>query len=621
MSNFVHSQKLGDMGQNNIGKTDDSFFRHFFTSFLTNSLDSIMILNPDQTIRHVNDAFEITYGWAKHEVLFQTIPFIPESHADEFQSLIQAALDGKSISSYEIACLRKDGSLFDISLTLTPIHDDSGTLLALLILARDITERKKYVEELRLTNEHLQYFLTNTSDAIGIFDLHSRVIRINQATLDIFGYTTEEMLGKEVQTLPSPEYREEVANLHRRVRSGENIKGYETIRKHKNGSLVDVSISYSPIRNADGEVIAFANILRDITESKRVEKALRENEIKFRLIAENMFDMIRIIDVKGIVMYASPSHQTVLGIAPDQVEGTSSFLNVHSEDLEKVTNLFDEMLTNWQPVTLDLRYLHQNGEWLVLECRCKPMLDSSGKVEQIICVARDITERIQTEELLRNSDKLSIIGQLAAGIAHEIRNPLTSIRGFIQLMQEQSTLKHEYLEIMRDELDRINMIVSELLVLSKPQIIHYKKNNLPSILTNVLMLLDTQAIMNNVQIQLVLDDSLPDIVCEANQVKQVFINIIKNAIDAMPQGGIIQIRMHGVDDRFIMIQINDQGCGVSQERLSQLGLPFYSTKEKGTGLGLMISKKIIRDHNGDLSFKSRLHEGTTVEILLPIDPL
>lgn len=611
-----HIQSQDSSSYSSLPNIDEPFLYSFFPSCLAHSSDPIIILNPDQTIRIVNEAFEKTYGWSKHEVLSQSIPFIPDQHLEEFQSILQAVSEGKSISGYEMACLHKEGRVFDSSITLFPIRDHRDCIISYLFVSRDISERTKYLEELRMTNEHLLSFFTNTSDAIGIFDLNGRHVSINPASSEIFGYSAEEVLGKEVQTLPSSKYLDEVSVLHQRVRSGESIKGFETIRKRKDGSLVDVSISYSPIRNKDGKVIAFANILRDITESKRVEKALRESEIKYRLIAENMSDLIRIIDVEGKVLYASPSHQNVLGTTTDQVEGTSTFQDVHLEDVERVKQAFQEMITTKQPGTVDLRYLHQDGHWLVLESRCKPVLDLSGNVERMICVARDITERKQTEELLRNSDKLSIIGQLAAGIAHEIRNPLTSLRGFLQLLQEQYE-SFAYYNVMISELDRINFIASEFLLLAKPQSMNYKETNITSLLNDVIRLLDAQAILNNVQILTAYSNENWMITCEENQLKQVFINVLKNSIEAMPTGGTILVQMTEPFANVLSLRFVDEGCGISPERIPLLGEPFYTTKEKGTGLGLMVSYKIIRDHQGTITVTSELNKGTIVEIRLP----
>ncbi|MEH7505043.1 ATP-binding protein [Neobacillus drentensis] len=240
-----------------------------------------------------------------------------------------------------------------------------------------------------------------------------------------------------------------------------------------------------------------------------------------------------------------------------------------------------------------------------------------GGQEAVLSIGKDITEkREETERLLQKSEKLALLGQMAAGIAHEIRNPLTSIKGFIQLFKTSSR-KEEYFDIVLSELDRINDIVGEFLVLAKPTAAVYRTLDIKILLKDVVTLINNQSILNNVQIFVDFDSELPMISCEENQLKQVFLNLLKNAIEAMPKGGNINVYVKEIEDGKISIKFIDQGVGIPQERISTLGEPFYTTKEKGTGLGLMTCYKIIEGHNGELNIYSEINEGTTVEILLP----
>jgi two-component system, sporulation sensor kinase A len=235
----------------------------------------------------------------------------------------------------------------------------------------------------------------------------------------------------------------------------------------------------------------------------------------------------------------------------------------------------------------------------------------------IIGTLIDLTERKKTEDLLRKSDKLAVVGQMAAGVAHEIRNPLTALRGFVQLLQSTVKEPRTYFDVMLSELDRINLIVSEFLFLAKPQIVHFEQNDLLVLLKKVVQLLETQAILSNIQIRLDFAP-VPWIYCDENQIKQVFVNVLKNAIEAMPRGGEILIQVRSRDEDFVQVRIIDQGCGISQEQIRRLGEPFYTTKEKGTGLGLLVSYQIIEAHKGKIQIESELEKGTTVEVLLPV---
>ncbi|MGG1397370.1 ATP-binding protein [Bacillus salipaludis] len=240
-----------------------------------------------------------------------------------------------------------------------------------------------------------------------------------------------------------------------------------------------------------------------------------------------------------------------------------------------------------------------------------------GGQEAVLSIGKDISERKeQTDQLLQKSEKLALLGQMAAGIAHEIRNPLTSIRGFIQLFKSGQT-HPDYYDIVLSELDRINSIVSEFLVLAKPTASVLIEKDVKNLIKDVITLINTQSILNNVQIYVEFDSDLPMVMCEENQLKQVFLNLLKNAIEAMPTGGQIDVKVKRKEDGKISIQIIDQGVGIPEDRIPTLGEPFYTTKEKGTGLGLMTCYKIIENHNGEIKITSVIDEGTTVEVTLP----
>jgi len=240
-----------------------------------------------------------------------------------------------------------------------------------------------------------------------------------------------------------------------------------------------------------------------------------------------------------------------------------------------------------------------------------------GGKEAVLSIGKDVTSRkVQTERLLQKSEKLAMLGQMAAGIAHEIRNPLTSIKGFIHLLKDNN-LDEEYFDIVFSELERIDSIVGEFLVLAKPSVATFVEQDVKVLIKDIVTLINTQSILNNVQISVEFGSDLPMISCEKNQIKQVFLNLLKNSIEAMPKGGRIDVKVNEKEEGKISIQIIDQGIGIPKERMSTLGEPFYTTKEKGTGLGLMICYKIIESHNGQIAIQSKLNEGTTIEIILP----
>lgn len=258
-----------------------------------------------------------------------------------------------------------------------------------------------------------------------------------------------------------------------------------------------------------------------------------------------------------------------------------------------------------------------NGEIKTFDVIKVPLFDENGERKGLLTIGRDITQQKLAETLLLKKEKLSVLGELAAGIAHEIRNPLTSIKGFMQMMRETKEVKEAYTDIILDELERINQIVSELLVLAKPQSHCYKPFLLSDAIDYVVHLISHEATLNNVNILVDNTASHSFVYGDKNQIIQVLINIMKNAIEAMPKGGILALRVWE-EENGVHTMIADTGVGISKERLEKIGEPFFTLKEKGMGLGLTTSTKIIQEHKGTLKIESELGKGTTVYLSLPI---
>nr|WP_231510774.1 ATP-binding protein [Bacillus sp. UNC438CL73TsuS30] len=219
---------------------------------------------------------------------------------------------------------------------------------------------------------------------------------------------------------------------------------------------------------------------------------------------------------------------------------------------------------------------------------------------------------------LRQKEKLAVIGQMAAAIGHEIRNPLSSLKGFTQLQKERYPNTNDFYPIMIQEIDRINSIVNDLMYLGKPRAIEYVKSNIEEIIAYTLSITQQQAERHAVVMETLIEGPLPPIDCDAKQLKQVFINLFKNAIEAMTEGGKIKINAKVLKGQKMYISIQDEGCGISEEVIPNLGEPFYTTKKDGTGLGLMVSNQIIKDHKGSFNIRSHIGKGTKVEVILPI---
>lgn len=331
-------------------------------------------------------------------------------------------------------------------------------------------------------------------------------------------------------------------------------------------------------------------------------------------LIEHNPDPICTFDRKGKLVAVNPATVKMLGYSAEEMTKRQFVSFIHPQDrLKALTNFQETMEGNSNH--FELKMVHKEGQTVTVDVTNIPII-ADHQIVGIYGVAKDVTDRKKAEELLRNSDRLAVTGQLAAGLAHEIRNPLTALKGFVQLLQSSRVENKAYYPVMLTELERINFIVNEFLLLSKPRPASFRETDIRTVIDHVVMLLETQAILNKVQIVTEQVKDMPPIHCDENQMKQVFVNLLKNAIEAMPDGGEVAVRTEK-SEHVLTVLITDQGGGIPEELTAQIGQPFFTTKEKGTGLGIMICHNIMENHGGKLSIASAAGSGTTVEIELP----
>ncbi|SDZ23002.1 two-component system, sporulation sensor kinase A [Evansella caseinilytica] len=354
-------------------------------------------------------------------------------------------------------------------------------------------------------------------------------------------------------------------------------------------------------------------IIKDIFEKKTEADKMKEYREKVReylLFLDGMPAPILFI-VGNKIRYANRKTVELTGVQSQREligKSFSSFFIGNDElflgDIPGEGHFFSQLKTDGES-TVDVKLSYQSV--------CFQKEQGYG------IMIKDITELKQNQRQLRHSEQLSVIGELAAGVAHEIRNPLTSLKGFLQLMEDKDKTIASYKEIMASEIERINLIVNELLLLAKPKELNFQTKPLLPMMETVITIAKTQAILHNVQILLEYEESLAgvNVRCEENKLKQVFLNLLKNAIEAMVSDGYIYVKIKKNHDR-VLVQIIDEGIGIPQEKLANLGKRFYTTKENGTGLGLMLSINIIREHGGETEISSVEGQGTEVKVYLPI---
>ena len=334
----------------------------------------------------------------------------------------------------------------------------------------------------------------------------------------------------------------------------------------------------------------------------------------------HLFDLLPL----GIITWNDNKNITYTNAVFDQAQiankdtliGTNlyEFLVTLNDDLNNITELMDKIKTlDQKNVVSKCVIKNQRGQEMFIEYYliCDVYEDCN------ILLFKDETELAQTFEHIRRSDTLNVVGQLAAGIAHEIRNPMTSIKGFIDLIKPELDAKNGmYYEVVTMELERLDLIINEFLFLSKPKSLLFDKHSLIKTIQSTIELMQGQFSLHNIIIEVNYPLNDMFIYCNHNEVKKVMINLLKNAQEVIQENGKIVIEFSS-DEKYHSFSIRDNGSGMSEEQLNQIGNAFYTTKEQGTGLGLFVTKKIVEEHGGKLSVESKLGIGTTFTVELP----
>ncbi len=362
-----------------------------------------------------------------------------------------------------------------------------------------------------------------------------------------------------------------------------------------------------------------------VSDLNKREKEAHELTERLNRITDNLQEIVFETDEKGHIIFLNQAWKQMTGYDIDECLGT--MYNQYFDQEERVMQHLSSVIKEHKDSgRIELQLLHKEGKKVWGDVHYKLYFDEEHQFTGGIGTVADITKQKlaklelerSNQQLQMQAQKLAVAGQIAAGIAHEVRNPLTSVNGFLQLMKTQYPERTDYFDIIFSEIKRIDFVLSELLVLAKPQSVHFQEVQLHGLLEQVITLLKTNAVLSNIDLkQPFKKQDAGAILADANQMKQLFINLIKNAIEAMPEGGSIYISTEKVMNEW-KITIQDEGKGMSEEDIQKIYDPFFSTKTEGTGLGLTICATILKDHHGRMDVVSELGKGTTFHIYLPV---
>ncbi|MBX4148001.1 PAS domain-containing sensor histidine kinase [Paenibacillus lautus] len=459
---------------------------------------------------------------------------------------------------------------------------------------------------------------------MAMISFDGSILKVNSALSDLLGYSQQELTAGAPQEDSSIRalLNQVVWNARATQDQQQSITQFEYVYHHPSDREVYLSVRISVkeelAQNFRGCLVQFEDrtLLRQLMKQLELkEQKLNEKENSFLQLLEGL-PLSVLITKKGIVHYVNPAALRLVNAAhPRDVLGISTDVVVDASHHNKLMKRRAKYAESGEIGSVDYLIRCLDGQEKMVT-GFTLIINYEGE-KAAVGIFKDITEQQMEEDRVMQSEKLTTAGQLAAGIAHEIRNPLTSINGFVKLLRSAEQSNELYFEIIESELKRIELIVNELLVLSKPQSVHVSGPiDVFAIMEQIITLMKVQAALKNIEIIPHYPMAPVFVQGEVNQLKQVFINLLKNAMEAMNQGGTITLDiLHNAQEVRIIVQ--DEGIGMTQEQIQSLGQPFVTTKDTGTGLGLMITKNIIHNHGGTMNVESIPNHGTTFTIHLP----
>lgn len=580
---------------------------------------SVLVMNLNGEVLNANQTFLSSVKMENADIEgFPFIDFFPVEERRKVSNYISVISNHQSFFPFKARMVNTKGENVFYYWTSANVQQDG--LIRLVGQVEEEPESDECLNDVDISWR--DSFFERTGNPKLISDLDGNILFINKAFEKLFGWSIEE-LQQEANSLFPDHLRHELTSHKKRIMSGLNVVRNLTYRKKNNGKIIPVKTTYSPIYDRFHKVIGFSVDVKDLSELMEAKKqveiqkaVIEEQEYLLSSIMDHIDEGIALYDVElDALTYFSPGYLEIWGVDSEELKKDHTI--IRQKVLPQYRDEFIKVKDAWidQPHIMEYQ-IETNGLNKWLRSKITPYFGKDGTVKRQIILTQDITELKSREMMLRKTDKLGVVGRLAAGIAHEIRNPLTSIKGFLQLLAIDS--KSGYTDVILSELERIESIMNEFLTMAKPhQENDMKVRDLNGVVDEVRSFMTPEALMNRVQLESDYQVDKIMVNFETKQIKQVLINLIKNAIEAMHEGGSVRLKTYELASQAV-IEITDEGTGIPKERLTRLGEPFYSNKERGTGLGLMVSYRIIQNHSGTIQFFSEVGKGTTVQIKLPI---
>jgi PAS domain S-box-containing protein len=565
-------------------------------------------------------------------------PWASRVHPDDLamaEAAARAALaSGVQSWEHEYRFRRVDGGWARMLERATIERDAEGGAVRAVGSMQDVTRRRQSEEATTL----LAAIVASSADAIIGKTLDGIVTSWNAAAERMFGYSESEMVGQSIMMLIPEALQEAERTLLERIRGGERVVSDDAQRMRKDGTMIDVTLSVSPIRDPSGVVVGAASIKREITERKRAQEELARREERYRALVTATTSVVWTSDPDGRFVDPQPSWEEYTGQSWDDHRGPGWVEALHPDDRAAVQVAWARARGRGSVFRAEGRvWCRARGEYRHFVARGAPVAGADGSVREWIGTLTDVEDRWTVEERLRHAERMESVGRLAGGIAHEANNQMTVVlgaAGFL-LRRARDDEDREDLEHIRRAAERTAAITQQLLAFSRRQVLQPQLVNLNAIVTTIEPIM-RRALGESCRVEVQLAPDLGPVTADPGQLDQVLLNLTFNARDAMPEGGVLTIETANVvlDDAsagprpadavppgpYARLTVSDTGEGMDQATLRHLFEPFFTTKAvgQGTGLGLSTVYGIVKQSGGLVNVHSELGRGTAFEIFLPL---
>jgi PAS domain S-box-containing protein len=586
--------------------------------------DGIYVMNQDLRVEYMNSAMMADFGDGVgkkcHELLNQTEDKCPWCRSDEvFQGKtlrreIYVPLVGKTYYLKEIPFEYADKTLSKLS------------------IYRDITAKKKQEEMLWASEAEFKTLFEHIATGVFISSKEGKFLNANQALLDMLGYDSkEEFLSIDLPTdlYVRPEDRRTFQEMMER---DGRVIDYEVEFKRKDGSTIPILLTGHARYDHQGKVIGYEGLNVDLTQRKLMEKELKEAYDFMNKIVQSSPNSTMATDLKGNIIIWNRAAEETLGYKAGEVIGKMNIDKIYPEDMaRKVMQMLrsNEYGGAGKLKAYPMVYVRRDGEVVEGTLSAAIIYDASGTEIASVGSFVDLRERLEMERALRRtqeqllqSEKLAAMGRLTSQIAHELNNPLYGIMNTLELLKTEvspQSKRRKILEMALSETLRLSELLRKMLSFSKPDQEQRQPVDINTVIDEILLLHEKQLRENDIHIATTFSDGLGQVNASKDQLRQVFLNMVANARDAMAGGGTLTVTTSG-DGEKVIIEVTDTGTGIKEEYMDKIFDSFFTTKGevKGVGLGLSVCYGFIKDHGGDIVVKSEVGTGTTFVITLPV---